>query len=228
MKRLLFLFIAMAALTSCRFNLFRGDGPNGVREITSQPFDRVEVLGACDVKFTQGDTFAIKIEGPTEAIKEVKTEFSATTLVIKIKDESDFINIFNHSAPVIYLTSPDLIGIKIKGVGSFDVPRHLDTDTLNIELKGIGKVNLNDVICDELHTRLDGTGAINISNLTSQHSSFILKGMGDVSINFLQGGDVSCALKGVGNMSLSGKVKSLRKSIQGTGNINVEQLKISE
>ncbi|MBM6992187.1 MAG: DUF2807 domain-containing protein [Prevotella sp.] len=226
MKKLLFLLIAVATLSSCNLNFNRKGGPQVTSVRHTKPFDRIDISSACDVKFTQGDTFGVKIVGEKDAVEKIKTQFSGNTLTITTDDHLSFDIFANPSSPVIYVTSPDLVDVKLKGVGDFDVEGNLDTDTLNVFIKGVGDVNLNNVICDEFFGTLVGTGDVNVQSLTAQRAVIKLKGTGDIDVNFLNSGDAECTLKGTGDITLSGTLRSLKKDLHGTGDIDLDDLKI--
>lgn len=229
MKKLLLLLLGVVFLSSCSVRANR----NPEREITSvrpaHPFDHIEIKGLCDVKYKQGDSFGVKIIGDEEQVKRILTEFDGRKLSIRSKSgKLDFsLNRRKHT-PVIYVTSPDLIGIHMEGAGDFEVEDMLDTDTLNVYLKGVGDIEFHRVICDEAYITLTGTGDIDIDGLTAQRSVLNLKGVGDIDIDFINSGSAVCKLQGVGDIKLSGNLKSLQKTVRGTGSIDVENLKLGK
>ena len=59
MKKLLLLFAAVLTLTSCHTKAKRSYGPEITSVRHARPFEKIQVKGACDVKFAQGDAFKI-------------------------------------------------------------------------------------------------------------------------------------------------------------------------
>jgi hypothetical protein len=229
MKKLLLLLLGVVILGSCSVRASRDSG----REITSvrsvHPFDQIEIKGLCDVKYKQGDSFGVKIVGDEEMVNQILTEFDGRKLSIKPTKRKVNISLNRRKhTPVVYITSPDLIGIHMEGAGDFEVEGLLDTDTLNVYLKGAGDVDLERVICDEAYITLKGMGDIDIDGLTAQRSVLNLQGVGDVEIEFVNSGSATCRLEGVGDIKLSGNLKSLQKTVKGTGSINVKKLKLEQ
>lgn len=227
MKKLLLMMLGTALLTSCHINNTRDDGPQVTSVRHTRPFDKIELNSACDVKFVQSDSFSVKVVGAENDVKEVVTEFDGSTLKIGTNKSFSGLNLGKFmSMPTIYVSSPDLIGIRLHGAGNFEVEKPLDTDTLAVYLKGVGNIELSKVICDELYVTLLGTGNVDINNLTSQRTNIQLKGVGNMDIDFDHGGAVDCILQGVGSITLSGTVKSFRNQVHGSGNIDTDELTI--
>ncbi len=215
------------ALTSCHSGTKRNVGPEITSVRHARPFEKIQVKGACDVKFVQGDTFSVKVVGAEELVKDVVTQFSGTTLSISMKEQQRLVAAKRRRMPVVYVTSPDLIAIRMEGAGDFEIDGPLDTDTLTVFLKGVGDIELKRVVCDEFYGTLLGTGDIDVDELTATHSEIRLKGVGDVDVNFVNSGTAVCTLQGIGDIELSGTLKSLRKEIKGTGNIDVKNLRLA-
>ncbi len=227
MKKLLFLLVALATLTSCRVNFNRNSGPEITSVRHARPFDRIEVVSACDVKFIQGDTFSVKIVGPKGRVEQMETKFSGSKLTISSSHDINLFNFGGDKTPTVYITSPDLVEARLTMAGDFDIEGPFDTDTLNIYFEGTGDVNLNQVVCDEFRVSLIGTGDMDVKQLTAQYSKVLLQGTGDIEINFNNCGEADCTLQGTGDITLSGSIRQLRKSIDGTGDINEKQLHIT-
>ena len=79
---------------------------------------------------------------------------------------------------------------------------------------------------DNASVKVFGSGDVEIKNLVAQRKADInLKGSGDVKIGFTKSGHVSCAIYGSGDVELKGRVKSLKKLVRGSGDIDTEKLK---
>ncbi len=228
MKKLLLLMLCTTLLASCNINVKNDDGPQVTSVRHTRPFDSIEMNSACDVKYVQGDSFGVNVVGGENAVKEVTTEFDGTTLKIGTQKTIAQLNFGMHrTMPTIYVTSPDLIGVRIHGAGNFEVEKPLDTDTLRVFLKGVGNIELSRVICDQLYVTLLGTGNVEIDDITSQYTDVLLKGVGNVDIGFNHSGNVNCTLQGVGDITLSGTAKQLSKTVKGSGSIDTDKLTIN-
>ncbi|MGI6243156.1 MAG: GIN domain-containing protein [Prevotella sp.] len=229
MKKLLSLLLGVVLLSSCTFRVNNRGGQEVSVLRSAHPFNRIEIRGLCNVKYEQGENFSVKIVGDEELVNQLLTECDGTTLSIKAKDHSVNITGLRHKRkPVVYVTSPDLIGIHMEGAGDFEVEKPLDTDTLNVYLKGAGDIDLKRIVCDEAYINLQGMGDVNVDGLTAKRSVINLKGIGDVDIDFIDSGSAVCTLQGVGDISLSGNLKSLQKRVSGTGDINLNDLRLGQ
>lgn len=228
MRNLLLIALSVCLLASCSIKSRPKSGPTITNMRHVKPFEAIDLQGTCDVKFEQGDTFSVKVVGQEDMVKRVITQSDGTTLTIQLKEKISILGWTGDSpVPVIYITSPDLISVKLKGVGCFEMEKPLDTDTLTVYLKGVGDIKFNHIICDEFNGTLIGTGNIEVESLTSQRSFIKLKGTGDADVHFHDSGIASCELEGVGDITLSGTLKSLNKEIKGSGSIDTDDLKVT-
>ena len=100
----------------------------------------------------------------------------------------------------------------------------LDTDVLDISIRGAGDVDLENVLCDVLNVTVMGAGDVDVEKIQCQSSTILLKGVGDVDVHYDRCDRVHCRLYGVGDITLSGRVGRLDKLLAGSGDIDVEEL----
>lgn len=229
MKKLLLLMLIAPMFVSC--NISRKQ--QSVSETTSirhtRPFDRIVLNGAFDVKFTQGDTFSVKVVGSEKQVKKVETQFSGTTLTVSYSGENFEWHLRRGNwTPTLYITSPDLVALTLNGAGDVEMQNDIDTDTLSVYLKGVGDINFKRVVCDEFYCTLNGTGDIDVQELTALHSFIELRGTGDVGVKFQNSGMANCVLQGTGDIDLSGTLNSLQKAVHGTGDIETGDLQLKQ
>lgn len=226
MKKLVFLLLGAALLTSCYYEQ-RRQGPQVTSVRGVRPFNRIEVRGVCDVKYEQGDTFAVRVVGRRERVNSVRTTFVGQTLFVDMDNRDKLMSIgrWRH-APVIYVTSPDLLSVRLLGAGDFEAPGTVDTDTLDVYLKGVGDVTFGHVVCDAFRGTVYGTGDMDIKRLTATQSDLLLQGVGDLDVNFRNCGTARCTLRGTGDIELSGTLRRLVKTVQSTGDIDTEKLTV--
>lgn len=229
MKRLFVFALVGLLLTGCHASSTSNDNSKTTSVRHVLPFNKIEARGTGDVIFVQGDTFGVKVVGSEKDVERVTTEFSGSTLIIKTKPVKRFAIFGNNSnSATVYVTSPDLVGITLRGTGDFTIAKELDTDTLSVDIQGVGDVNLNRVICDEARLSLQGVGDISMNELTAQKSKIDIQGTGDVRINFVNGGSAICNIAGVGDVTLSGNLKRIEKDIRGVGDVNTKRLKVGQ
>ena len=252
MKRIgfiLFSLILMISLSSCVRHYSRlsyKNSPQTTSKRVAKYFDKIVMEACCNVHYIQGDAPGVRVVGPSKMVKRIVTECDGSTLTIRLSVSDEFFGFGDSNNVDVYVTSPDLIDVKLNGSGDFSADGKIDSDTLNVCIFGSGDVDLSDVLCDKMTTSLRGSGDIRVKRLQSTESSISLYGAGDINVNhynvnksdivlrgvgnvdvgFADCGSVACELYGVGDISLSGSVKSLTKKVMGTGDIDTDELKI--
>lgn len=212
-------------------------------------FEEIEINGSPTVYYTQADSFSVKVKGPEELVKNILTEVDGKTLVIRNKGKLGIVNIQlgDDDELAVYVTSPDLVGIRLNGSGDFISKQRIDTDKMDILLRGSGDIDVKDIICDRCEVELIGSGDIDLDRLDTKDLSasligsgdiglhlwntadtrLALKGSGDIDASFCQNCDaVTCELRGSGDITLKGEVKRFSKEKSGSGDVSVGQLSI--
>ncbi|MGM9732764.1 MAG: head GIN domain-containing protein [Prevotella sp.] len=210
-------------------------------------FTAIRIEGSPTVRFVQGDKFEVKVKGKKELVEKIKTEVEGNRLVVSLKSKISF-NFFNNKhkkyMPVIYVTSPDLVGVELAGSGDFISDGAIDTDRLDVKLAGSGDVDFNgNVICDDLKVELNGSGDVDIKNVEAitsslklvgsgdidvkqknvEHTKIQLIGSGDIKVSFDNCRDVESSLAGSGDVTLKGNITGrLDKAKAGSGDYIIE------
>ncbi len=231
MKKMFFAAVAlMALMTSCHVRNFRlsRSHENLVeesRQLTG--FERIELQGSLDVKYLQADSFSVVVKAPQEVIDKVETRVVDHTLVVNMKGENTIINfgVSDGDDVSVWVTSPDFLGIVLRGSGDFDSEGLVDTDTLNIELNGSGDIEFHNIICDRMNVNLVGSGDVEVKNVKTQWSGVNLVGSGDIKIKFDDSGVVESKLVGSGDITLKGIVRDFRSQVRGSGDMDTDELR---
>ena len=250
MFSLLVLAVSMT-MVSCKYRseLLYDESSKVIQSRQLKGFERIDVYGSPTVYYTQADTFSVRIEGPEKIIDDIITKVDGNVLSIRNKGKIGIVNItFNSINEVkVYVTSPDLVAVQLYGSGDFKAERRVDTDNMNIVLRGSGDIEFNDIICDKCTSELVGSGNIDVDRLESQVSSISLvgsgdlsikqfnvrstdislRGSGDVSVTFGEGClDADCSLVGSGDISLKGRLRDVKYHKTGSGDIDTERLEV--
>ena len=102
-------------------------------------FISVKVEGSPTVKFVQGNKHEVIVQGTKDYVDKVKTVVDGNKLVVGLKS-SISLNIFKNRKErknfVIYVTSPDLVGVELAGSGDFICQGPIDTDRLDVQVAG--------------------------------------------------------------------------------------------
>ena len=202
------------------------DGRKVTKQLKSLPyFNKVVLDGALDVEFSQASRGGVAIKGRKSIVENVKVKVKKQTLYLSL-DEKDWFRVDHSEMADIYVSSPDLISLVMRGAGNFEAKNLLDTDTLNVELNGAGNIDFDRIVCDEAYLIVKGAGNLEVDKLTANRTKIAMLGVGNADVEFKNAGHVDCLLSGVGNIDLEGTVKSLSENVRGTGNIDTTELMV--
>ena len=104
-------------------------------------FERIRLQGSPDIKYTQGKTWSVRVKAPKKLIDRVVTRKDGNTLVVSMKSGS-FFNSIKGDDVTVYVTSPDLIGVEVQGSGDFESKDRVDTDYLDLSVRGSGDISM--------------------------------------------------------------------------------------
>lgn len=246
-KYLIFLMSALVFVTtSCRNHgkelKGRDDAKTTTVSVKLNPgyFSRIMMDTPYEVIFSQKDSVSVRVEGLKDNLSKVKISCSDGILTIRNKSFGN--NMFSNdgSSVSIYISSPDLTDIILRGAGDFNVVSDIDTDTLNICLQGAGDIGFGNIVCDVLRAELNGSGDIGAERVKCvsavlrlmgagemdfglqnvDYTDVKLIGTGDIDIDFDHCRFAKCSLWGIGDMTLSGTLSRLDKEKRGTGRIS--------
>ena len=230
-------------------NTILSDGPKvtEVRQLTG--FEEIEISGSPRVCYMQADSFSVQVKGLREAVDNILTDVQGKTLSIRNRGKIKLFNISlgDNEGLTVYVTSPDLTSVHLNGSGDFESKGRVDTDRMDIVLRGSGDIDMKDIICDCCEVELIGSGDISLGNVDAMETSAVLvgsgdvvmglqrvkdthlslKGSGDIKADFKDGcGAVECELRGSGDISLKGMVQKFNYHKSGSGDIDIDRLTV--
>ena len=126
-------------------------------EVAAKGFERIEIKGSFDVHFTIGNKTSIRLKGKSEEIARTKLESDGQTLRISVKNgkRKRFLNM---GCDVdIYITSPLLTAVKIKGAGDFDSQNEIKAETFSANISGSGDMKINSLTANSVKTKISGS-----------------------------------------------------------------------
>lgn len=246
------LLMAVAVMsTSCvhQAKVFRTDDSQMITQSRAlKGFERIEISGSPNVYYTQADSFSVRVMCSEEGQENILTDVNDGTLSIRNRGKMGVLNVVIHDEDKakIYVSSPDLVSVRLNGSGDFTSEKRVDTDVMDITLRGAGDIDFKDLICDKCEIMLIGSGNIGINRLEAKETGASLIGSGDLDLNLyrvlstglsLKGsGDirasfnegcqaVDCELQGSGDIELSGLVSRFSQHKSGTGDVDVDKLR---
>ncbi len=223
---------------------------NNKKKVTTQQnlkyFKRIVMSTPYDVHFVQGDKNTVKIVGPQADVAGVVLRVSGETLYIERAAKRSRMFFKSSDDVDIYVTSPDLTQLEIKGSGDFEAGRRVDTDQLVVSIFGSGDIFFRDIICDKLvagingsgdidfnkvecvqaESAIKGSGDIQFKSLKANKTKFSIKGSGDIEANLNNAGNVDCEIFGSGTIKVSGVAKNLNQNVRGSGSVESNRLKL--
>jgi hypothetical protein len=124
----------------------------------SKPFNQLEVSGAANVQFTQGDSTTIKVVANDAEINNVYT--SVENGILTVRGKGNFKNSYK-----IYVSSKNLNHITASGASKVTILNTLQTDTLFINATGASDVvgNINTTLTD---VTASGASGVNLEGTT--------------------------------------------------------------
>lgn len=242
----------IVSCVSCGYtktSLFEENGPQVTQVRPLKGFDKIEVIGSPSVYYTQSDSFSVRVEGPENMVDKIVTTVEDGTLTIRNKGKIGMINISlgDMDELSVKVSSPDLVSVVLSGSGDFIGQNRIDTDEMDIVLRGSGDITFNDILCDHCTADLTGSGDLDIQRLEAitssvtligsgdmdvfqwnvQDTDIMLRGSGDIAVRF-DGNckKVDCQLVGSGDISLRGKVERFSQHKNGSGDIDTDKLVI--
>lgn len=241
-------------MTSCVMTCDRPISSNLVVEQRQhRGFERIEISGSPSVVYIQADTFGVRLEGPEKMVDNIMTEVKDKTLSVynkgRVNLKFGFVNLNwgDKDDVTVYVSSPDLVSVRVNGSGDFFSKKPVDTDVMNIVLRGSGDIDFENIVCDACTTELVGSGDININHLDARTSTAVLvgsgdiriseanvletdlslRGSGDIAVNFEEGCEsAQCQLAGSGDITLSGSLTHYDCKKSGSGDIDTSDLRI--
>jgi hypothetical protein len=228
----LFLSVAVLAVTACNANIVRGSGDliTETKEVSN--FDSIALSGSGEVIITQGGGESLTIETDDNVMEHVKAEVRGGTLELGYEEG---LNLISPTRLIFRVGVNDLSELSISGSGDIEAD-NLDTDRLKMTVSGSGDVQIDNLTADEVEAKISGSGEIDLAG-EAPDQDLTISGSGKYRAGDLRGENVKVKISGSGdatvwatdsldaNISGSGSVDyygrpSINMSGSGSGNIN--------
>ena len=134
-----------------------------------------EVPGKINIRI--GAEFKVVMEGEQDYLANIETIVSEGKLIIRDNRKYEFKKVHSNNGKfTANITMPAISGLTISSFGNIEVFDSFKTDSLSLELDGLGKLILNDVSGEYLNCEISGAGRIII-----QGNGFFKKANVDIS-----------------------------------------------
>lgn len=207
MKRVLRLFALFW------FGLTHAD-PAPASQTRSVPaFHAINVEGVIEVEATIGKSTSVRVSGDPDLLDKITTTVKDGALVI---DTQRGLKLGNRRLSAT-VTAPDLTSLALHGTGGLSVSG-IANDSLAITVPGTGAVSVSGST-GSLRVVVDGTGALALKDLAAKTATVELNGTGQVKVRASQ--LLEAKITGTGAIEVHGNPARIKKSVTGTGSIQV-------
>ncbi|HEV7737549.1 MAG TPA: DUF2807 domain-containing protein, partial [Chlamydiales bacterium] len=184
MKKSIALFALAACVSSLAVNAqdnqdsknkIVGSGNVVTKEIPVQSFDELDAKGVFSLVLTQGDKESLKIEADDNLQQYFQVRNEGSKLYVDMKKD---VNFDTKKKIKIYITFHKLKAIDLKTVGDISSTNSLVFETLKIDNKSVGSVDLN-VTAQSLNIDNKSVGDVRL-NGKADHVVIRNKGVGSI------------------------------------------------
>ncbi|WP_337672016.1 GIN domain-containing protein [Prevotella sp.] len=184
-------------------------------------FSKVDASGSVDIEFVQGKEQAMRIVGSKQCVDNIVVEKKGETLYVSHKSNS--VTSFFDDDVTLYIYSPDLTEVNLRGSCSFDVKSALDTDNLKVSVMGSGEADFGSIVCDAINFEVRGSGDIGAKRIDTKNAVANVFGSGDLDFDFLKADNVQFAVSGSGDLdAMLSQVKTMQLNVVGSGDMDIK------
>lgn len=179
-------------------------------------FNSVSVGIPANVYITKGNTFKVVLKGDADDLEEIETDVDGDRLELKTRDEFfSWGNVFDEKIEV-YITMPQLTGIRLAGSGKIICEDKFTTDSFEANIAGSGRIEVQ-IEARDTDINISGSGKIFIKGST-QEADINISGSGDVEAEDFKIADCEIKVMGSGNTTVYVADK-LETKIMGSGDV---------
>jgi len=189
-------------------------------------FDSIEISGSANVRFTQGSSEQVSIDGDEEAQKAVELEVRNGVLYVRPGGSWKF---WNSRRVQLDITARDLKRVSISGAADLVAAMPVQLQTLDVSISGAGLARFDKLQATSLRFQVSGAGdgqmagkvgelQITVSgrsefrgeNLQSERARVQVSGIGEVQVWVTQW--LGVGVSGVGTVDYWGSPQVQRRS----------------
>lgn len=223
-------------------------------DVSGDTLTMIHLFTYYDVEYSVGDTLQVTVAGDEAAVNNLNVQINNGVLAISSEtqgktEDGKIVIGGRHGWCKIHITAPSVPTINIDGGSTVTCKDTISVNRFATIVSGSGVLYLSCVNCQQdAEITVQGSGAININNVTAQsvnyyiggsgsigaaqsnvgHSSVSIAGSGYISIDNDQCGEIETLIQGSGDIVLKGTVTDVKTNVQGSGNINTNELQIKK
>jgi hypothetical protein len=166
-----------------------------------------------DVYLTQGSPQKVVVEAGEAVLENLVTEVKDDVLKIKFENWTISMN-----KPVtIWVTVPEVDGLYVSGSGKIIAEGNINTDHIDLDVSGSGKLAFNDIKAGSVESAISGSGDISLKG-SGEKMEVAISGSGNVSGENFSVAGCEVAISGSGGCRIDATGK-LEAYISGSGDI---------
>ncbi len=200
---------------ACGFNGETVNG-NGNRKSETRNVSnttKINVVGGMDVFVVPGSS-SVKVEGDENILQFIETRLDDGWLEIKTRDH---INIHSSTPIKVYVTTPEITGLKVTGSGNLTCSdRFSSSNNISFNITGSGNITAN-INAPAVNAGITGSGNMYIKGET-RNVDIRVTGSGNYNSPDLKAENATVEILGSGDASLFADA-NLKASISGSGDI---------
>ena len=181
---------------------------------------KIQIKGPVDVDITVGVTPNLVVEGLANLQNQVATHVDGDTLIIESGLMADIDNLH------VKVSVRDLSAVRNSGFADVTVHGLLGNDLL-VESSGLGDIRLDGKLTT-LHASMDSSGDLDVMHLKVNDVDIEVPSTKDVSLGTLNADKLTVAVRGAGSVYASGRVRVLKGSLTGSGDMDFRDLRADD
>lgn len=200
----------LLSMTSCFLGTIYGNGDIITIERDVYFFEDIEADFIGDIYIKQGSFQEISITGDSNIIGYIDTDVENG--VLKINSTANY---STTRAIEIEITIPDMDSVTVYGVSDVDI-QDFQTNSLTLITDGVGSITASGYTTN-LTAKVKGVGDLNLKELISLYGSASVEGVGNIDIYANK--TLSLSVDGVGDITYYGKASITSYEDDGVGTI---------
>jgi hypothetical protein len=205
--------VLLFSATGCIENFtIHGNGIEATEARITSDFKKVKSSGEYDVHITYGEEHEVVVKAESNLIPYIETNVSGSSLNIDVRGLH---NLRNRLPMEVYITTPNLEGVKQSGSGEITTD-YFYSDDFDIALSGSGNITVA-VETEKIDASISGSGKIAVSGV-AEDARFSISGSGNIDAYDLMLETCNAKISGSGDMWVSVE-NFLHATISGSGNI---------
>jgi len=213
MKSLITALILVPLFSFAMITNVQDDNVKQARDVPS--FSSISLSIAADVHLKQGAKQEVIVEGDKDVLDVLKTEVQGKTL--KIYLDKWFMS--SYKKVTIYITVPEIDGLKITGSGNITAETPVNTSDIDFTITGSGDIDISELKADQIKASITGSGTINLAGKQTAASMDVhISGSGDVNADKLEVKNFDASITGSGDCRITA-TEVLKARVSGSGDI---------